>query len=732
MFRRHIEIVRGWSNILPCFLIAAFFVPAFYSVAPYLSWVGAHRQEYTSVITISASAVLFYLLANLMQDRMQHKRVHLTLLVSTSIAVFIAFLEFFHVSILSSVVPSLTLNTLGTLSSFTTYLIVFSSFFLASSLVHTKTDVFLHSGWLGVLEQVLVYLISAAAFFFCLVLDDALLWVLFSLSLLTICVFVLFRAKDFSHHAKLSWPIILLVGAFLFWFFLPGINSNSIPLEVTLNSASSQSIAEQSLEMYSQAWGSGPGTYAINYSQFHSPSLNQTTFWNVRFDRASNFFLTLKPTIGLAGISFLGLFVMLLFIRSLKQLLKPASSEQWRETFMHLVPWISLVISAFLISWNVTLVFSFALFSGLLASQTMHKKWSWTFSKTPSLTLFMSALFVTMSFVFFVGIFFVSERYAAEIAFAQAVDLDRKGESLHEVVTLLDRAAMLNTYHDTYYRNLGEALLLRVNEELSDIDSLDALTDESAQYVQALTAASVNAVAHATYLSPKNVLNWLSRGFVYRELASVIGQASQFSVESYKKAVELEPTNPSNWTELGRAYVIAAEQQRPLTISQDEQIAQLAQDQFSQLLLSAQQAIETSIELKPDYAPAHFELALVFERQGRLDDAVGKMESVAQYNQLDVGVHFQLAMLYIQRGGEGDLERAKNTFEHVVKLAPTYANAHWFLASIYEMEGDISAAVSELEIVLGLNPDNELVQAKLNRLVTGQISNTFPEALEEK
>jgi len=148
--------------------------------------------------------------------------------------------------------------------------------------------------------------------------------------------------------------------------------------------------------------------------------------------------------------------------------------------------------------------------------------------------------------------------------------------------------------------------------------------------------------------------------------------------------------------------------------------------------LKAEKHFWKAIELKPDYAPAHFELALVFERQGRLDDAVGKMESVAQYNVLDVGVYFQLGLLYVQRAEEGDIDRAKETFEYVIKLAPNYSNAHWFLASIYEMDGDISAAVSEVEAVLVLNPTNELVKARLDRLIGGQISNTFPEAIEEK
>ena len=64
-------------------------------------------------------------------------------------------------------------------------------------------------------------------------------------------------------------------------------------------------------------------------------------------------------------------------------------------------------------------------------------------------------------------------------------------------------------------------------------------------------------------------------------------------------------------------------------------------------------------------------------------------------------------------------------------LRVSYANAHWFLASIYEQAGDIAAAVREVEAVLELNPGNDIVESRLERLLTGQISTEVPEAIEE-
>jgi cytochrome c-type biogenesis protein CcmH/NrfG len=66
-----------------------------------------------------------------------------------------------------------------------------------------------------------------------------------------------------------------------------------------------------------------------------------------------------------------------------------------------------------------------------------------------------------------------------------------------------------------------------------------------------------------------------------------------------------------------------------------------------------------------------------------------------------------------------------------VALAPSYANAHWFLASLYEAQGNLADAVREVEAVLDLNPGNEIVKTRLDRLLTGQLSSEIPEAIEE-
>lgn len=714
----------GWINGLPLLWIAAFLVPAFYSIAPYVSWFGGERQEYTSVLTALAAALLFYLLANTHESRTQHRHMHTVMLGSTVVLGLIAVIDVLGGNILSQVSAGLASNTIGTLTSFTGFLVVMNTFFLASWLSHKKGDSLMNDGVSGSFELLGTMIVCALTAIFLLILDDAQLWGLALISMATLFVATVFKASHIPNKGRLVLPGIFIAMSLVCWLWLPGLNVE-IPLEVTPSTQTSASIAEATLQTYSSSYGSGPGTYLIDYAQFHPASLNETDFWDTHFDRASNMFYTLLPTLGVFGVTALGVFVLLLGARALVQMLRPQSRNEWLESFVYLAPWVTLVASVFLINWNMSLVGLFAILSGLLASQTLDLEKQKQVKQHAAISFLLSLALVVLSLVVLIGIFLTAQRYMAQMAFMRAVELDRGGAAMEEIVLELDRAATLNKYNDTYYRNLAEALMYRLDELIVGVQNIDTLSIESKQYLQSLAAAAVNAAATATEVSPDQVQNWTSRGFVYRELVPVMGQdAALLAIESYTRATELEPVNPTHWVELAKVQLVMVEVLQPF--AQEASV----QEQVQTLLNSAETNLLRSIELKNNYAPAHFQLAVVYARSGRLNDAIGKMESVATYNQLDIGVHFELAMLYLQRLGEGDLERARDALEHTVTLAPTHSNAHWFLASVHEQLGNIPAAVHEVEVVLELNPENELVMQRLQDLLTGNISTELHTTLE--
>jgi tetratricopeptide (TPR) repeat protein len=196
------------------------------------------------------------------------------------------------------------------------------------------------------------------------------------------------------------------------------------------------------------------------------------------------------------------------------------------------------------------------------------------------------------------------------------------------------------------------------------------------------------------------------QGFVYRTLIGIRG-AEALAQEAYLKAAELEPTSPFPWTELARSKVVQAQ----ALALQD------AEETRAQVLEEALEHLNKALELKDDYAPAHFLTAVVYDQQGRSDEAVAKLEEtklIASPN--DVGLAFQLGVLYWQRR---ELDKAQSELELAIQINPNYSNARYILGLVHDARGDEAAAKLEFFEVERLNPENEEIKRILANLENG-------------
>jgi len=284
----------------------------------------------------------------------------------------------------------------------------------------------------------------------------------------------------------------------------------------------------------------------------------------------------------------------------------------------------------------------------------------------------------------------------------------------------LESAAKLNRLSDVYARNLANAYLMKTAELLKDENS-------DPEYVSAFISASIDEAARAVSLSPANVVNWALLGDIYREFSPLISGADQFSISSYEKAVELAPTNPKYQVALARAYIARADQLSVLMASEDEEFNANTQKEYELSLQIAVTSLSKAISLKSDYTPAHYYLALAYERQGNLAEAISRMEAVSIASPYDVGVSLQLGILYLQ---QGKTDLARQEFENAIELAPNFANARWYLAAVYEQDGDIEAAIEQIKLILESDSENTLVVQRLERLQAGLVEEEVPEPLE--
>lgn len=716
---------KGWLNILPLAFLLSASLSAAFSLSPYRSWIGSSTQEYTSVLSIFAFVLLFYLVANKAAHRSVFRAVSGALLSSSLVVAVIGICSLLGWSLLPQ---QIGFNTIGTYNALGFFLLTVSVFAQILWMIDSREKELFYKDWIGVIQRVGVFLLSILTLAILFFIHYWVLWMVLLFSSALVLAFMFTRPNHFPQWQR-SLPIVSMLVISLVMLFLVNVKTPlSIPIELTPSFSVSTDITVNTLKEDSFLFGSGPGTFQYQYAQFHSADINTTPYWDTRFDRGFSFVHVFIGAYGILGTVITLIFLFMIGKLGIAHALSKKDHEAHIETMAVMVPWFTLLFGWFFYGANITLIFLFTLFSGLIASRVLPDIAIKTFLKNRAtavvsyISLFLfSVLVVTLVFVNF-------QRYGADVTYAQAVRLDRVGGDIGEVVRLIDKAATFNRFEDIYFRNLASSYLLFINEQIQNTPQSELTTTAHQDFIEALAGASVNAAKRSTDLSPSSVTNWMVLGSVYRELSPLTANASSFSVDAYEKASKLEPANPEVHTELGKAYFSAAQLQQQLLGSEDESLRNEARRDMEQYLARAQGAFERAIELKVDYAPAHFQLALVLEVKGEIDDAIRKMELLVVENDLDVGVHFQLGMLYMRRDQVSDLARAQRSFERAIELVPGYANAHWFLASVYEKQGNNDRAIEEVLKVIQLDPENPLAKSRLIRLQ--RVPEEIPEEIE--
>lgn len=712
--RKKCELRLSWNLVLAAGVLVSVMIAAILSRAPFTSWVGQSLQEYTSFLSTLVFCLLLLVGTHLLASTRAQRLVwSLSLLVSALIGC---------LTVLAMLGVNLSLSFIGTPNALGLYLVIMSILGAGLFLVagHNQERNVLPNGWPGIIVRGAIFITAATALIVAMALDFWVLWIGLILGTVVLFTFAFVRAGEFPQVGRFILPMILFVTALLF-LFLPGLLSGIFPVEVAPSYRAGFQIARETLNETNWLFGSGPGTYVMDYTQFHQAEINQTDFWDARFDRSGSHLLTLLATTGLVGLVCLLLLVAGLKASALRMLLRERVHDEWKMTFVAFAAWSVSVFGLFFYSANFTLLFLFWLLSAIILSQTAPKAKAWSFSASPRLGLLTAFLFVIINVGLLTALFVSISRYSAEVAFAAAVQADHEGAPVIEVLADLETAAMLNRQSDVFYRNYAHALLLYSAELIQD-------PNVSPELIADVMNASVAAAAHATSLSPYSVINWSLLGDIYREISPLFTDAAESSLIAYEKATVLAPDNPKYYVSLARTYIVIADGQAVLMASEDEATAAAANQAQAEALELAQQALEYAATLKSDYAPAHYYLALVYERQGDLAGAIERLVSLRSAYPYDVGVGFQLGLLYL-RQSKVDLAQAE--LERIIEIAPNYSNARWYLSAVYEQQGDFDLAIAQVEKIKELNPDNSLVDQRLESLRSGQTAATLPKPLEE-
>lgn len=682
-----------WLYLPMALVVLVFGIATLLSSWKYGSFWGWPLDVTDSFLSVTFFALLSVVIVNAIQQSSQLFQLLFLLLISGAVAGLFALLQMYNIFLLPfSFAKASSFNTVGAANS----VAILAAVLLPLALVLAAAAKPLLRWFLWSMVVLFLFILAAINFF------DA--WVALTVGLLILLAFGMWNVRKRTEFGWVSFPLALIIVALFFTMFrvsLPG--APTAPVEVSPSVQGEWQITKQVLKE-KPALGSGPGTFVFNYTKYHSPSLNQTVFWGTRFSSGASEVLGWLSTKGVLGmIAFVLLAGISLFL-GVKTLLRSSQDAFSWMMGLGLLASFGGIVSAFVLyPSNFVLSFVFWVLLGGLGVFIGERIKKVQVASQSFVALGSSFVFLLV-LIFGLGLLFVGgQKYTAELRYLNGAQKSQQGDvegAIRDVVS----AATLNPSVDLYWRDLSQLYLSMVNRVSQDA-SLSQ--EEKQQQTQAAIQSAVNATQRSTAVSPANIANWNVQGFVYRSIIGVPG-ADALALGAYEKAKALEPSSPFSWTELGRVYLLQGQS----LASQKGKEAQR-----DDALAKALENLQKAIELKADYAPAHFLVAAVYQQQGKDDEAIAKLEETKKVAPKDTGLAFQLGVIYWQKK---DLDKAQLELERAISLNANYSNARYILGLVFDAKKEKTKALEQFSRIAELNPDNEEVKKIIANIEAGK------------
>lgn len=732
VIERKISVRGGWLiNIVPVVFLVAILLSTVFSQAGLESWLGYGAQAYVSFLTIAAGVTLFYVLVNSSDTKLARQSL-LALLLASSVIGVIAMLSLVGMHILPFAFTKIIgFNTIGNVNALVAWLIPVSLVGLGFFLVDSRDE---HSvvsaGSTGVLVRILIWFVAIVTLVFLTVIDFWTLWAAYMIGLATLVLLSFLEPSHFPNNRRLAAPAVLFLIATVFLFIKTPVRVQ-VPAVVTPSIATSWDIAHKTLVRNPQSFlfGSGPGTFDLDYAQYRPVEINNTIFWNTRFDRAQVHPLTVLATNGVVGFVTWLLVLTVILSLGLGRIARGRQESEWRVNYALVAGWVALLFLQLFTPANMSMTMLFWGLSGLLVAEAVTRSKDMNFSEAPRAALAVTAGFAGFVVIGLLTLFAVMSRYSAEVAFAKAARLNAAGANPQALVDQMAKAVQRDGKNAVYQRNLATAYLAQAGVVIGEGAADKDFSDTDKQKLAQVADASVNAAGHALALGRHDAVNWAINGLIYRELMPYIQGAQDYAATMFTEALKLEPNNAAYKTDLGRVYLTVADRAQQIQDLKDatQDIKDTAAANEKSHLETAVNLLNEALRVKPDYAPAHYYLAAAYERQGKLEDAAGRLKALTEISPNDTGLGFQLAVIYIKME---KLDEAEKELQRVLEIDKNYSNAMWYLAAIKANRNQVPEALALLRRIEKLNPDNTTVKQSITTLEAGGTTSPQPNPLE--
>ncbi|MFA6096175.1 MAG: tetratricopeptide repeat protein [Candidatus Paceibacterota bacterium] len=506
---------------------------------------------------------------------------------------------------------------------------------------------------------------------------------------------------------RMEIPLLVMIISFLLFVISVSLPPFAdLPVQVKPNLSSTLDVVKYNFSAKNIMIGSGPSTFGYAFSSSRPIELNNTDFWSVRFIEGYSFLSTAISTFGILGAALLAFLVIYLAVFLIRN-----------GTKGKLFP-ISLGILFLAAGWfvfNSFFVQMLAIFIGLGLISTLSRTHSYiSLERTSKSFSFIIFIIIVVCITGNLAILLVSsQKYAAAVYYQKGLE----ASSIDDALKNLDLAIKLDPDSDLYLRTASQSLILGAKNEASKEDK--TAPDILNARIQNDIALAVQVAQKATVINPADSLNWANLANVYEQIIPIVDGSDLFAENNYKQALKRDPKNFELEFALARTLLTSADKIKLLDSQKENKEGEklVINSVWSDKLDQAMSALERSIALNGNYAPAHFQIAMIFMRENEVDKAIQKLEETKNIAPYDSGLAYQLGAIYYDKK---EIARAQFELERAVALNDKYSNARYLLGLIFDEQGKKDLAIEQFKKISELNPDNEDIKKILSNLKQGK------------
>ncbi len=673
-------------------LFIAAIIALIFSVNRFTTLFGLGNSHVMSLVMMFSYLSLFMLAISTMDDRGRMIRQFMT--VSFGVTLLLGTLQLLGVKLFGASLGA-AFNTVGSVNALAFLGAVLIPFFF----IAPETDI----RWQSIIVNVFRFVGLISALFLLVVLNWGMLWIAAFISVLG---YIAFTSSSQLQRGKMKFfalPMaIIVVGVFL-WIinFNWGTIKSKLPVEVAPRHGTSYNIAWKSLK--SKPLGYGLENYGVGYDKLRPDSSVNNVLFQAHFTDSTSEFSTMLVE---GGFPMLVAFLIFLFFIVRELIREIRNGFETNATRGKL--WASLlavVVLFFLYPMNITVMLTlFFLLALIVLDRDVLEERMVNLEGRNAYSFIGSLAFIVGLVAVLAGGYFLINQFIGNVQFAHALKTKSPDTALNAMVQSINSYP----YDARVYRGLTQVLLAQIDSELQGGPKGRSQADYNTQVQNKITSV-INVAGRSTEVDPADSENWLNRGYVYQNLINLLAGSDKAALDMYNEAIARNPANALAYVRVGNIHLTLADAARTAN-NKDETTSHLNQ---------AEEQYQKAISLYNNYGQALYNLAAVYDRKGEVPQAIKQFEKLQGANPRDPSLLFQLGLLYYRNDQK---EGALKAWERAVVFFPDYSNAHWYLSLAYEERGDqasLEKALSEAKIVAKLNPDNQMVKDRIDKLEQG-------------